>query len=240
MTLQNQLDYLPTLLDGVIVPEEIDTDILKGQIMLDAGLRVPLYSEPETMKLAIAQWFAARTWTFQHLIAIIEAEYSPIENYDRNEDFTRTLDDETDRTETLSGKDQRDITETASGTDTNERSVLGDLVETNDVSAFNSSGYQPSTKATTDDGRVITDELTHGKSVTTDDDVTYGKKNTIDDNYNRTEHYNGRTHGNIGVVSNQSMIEQELSLLGSFNIYQWIAKQFAADLTLGVWDNGIF
>lgn len=288
MTLQNQLDYLPTLLDGVIVPEEIDTDILKSQIMLDAGLRVPLYSEPETMKLAIAQWFAARTWTFQHLIAIIEAEYSPIENYDRNEDFTRTLDDETDRTETLSGKDQRDITETASGkdqrdisekasgkdqrditetasgTDTNERSVDGDLVETNEVSAFNASSYQPSTKATTDDDRVITDELTHGKSVTTDDDVTYGKtvttdddvtygkivttdddvtygkKNTIDDNYNRTEHYNGRAHGNIGVTTNQQMIEQELSLLGSFNIYQWIAKQFAADLTLGVWDNGIF
>lgn len=240
MTLQNQLDYLPSLLDGVVVPDGINADILKSNIMIEAGLRIPLYSEPETMKQAISVWFASRSWTFDHLLAIINAEYSPIENYDRNESYTRTLDDETDRTETLSGKDERDRTEKGSGSDTTERTTEGNLTETDDVSAFNATSYQPSTKRTTDDDRAITDELTYGKTLTIDDDITYGKKNTIDDNYSRSEGYTGRTHGNIGVTTNQQMIEQELALLESFNIYGWIAKQFAADLTLGVYEYGIF
>lgn len=211
MTLQNQLDFLPSLLDGVVVPDGIDTDILKSNIMLEAGLRIPLYSEPETMKEAISVWFLSRAWTFEHLLAIIESEYSPIENYDRNESYTRTYDDETDRTET------------GSGSDTTERSTDGNLVETDDVSAFDATGYQPSTQRTTDDDRTITDELSYGKTL------------TINDDYKRKEGYTGRTHGNIGVTTNQQMIEQEIALLGSFNLYQWIAKQFAADLTLGVW-----
>ena len=79
MNFQNLLTWDPTILDGVIVPEGIDADILKGEIRLQCGLLTPLYPEPETMKAAITQWFTARSWTFQHLVNIINAEYSPIE-----------------------------------------------------------------------------------------------------------------------------------------------------------------
>ena len=283
MTLQNQLEYLPTLLDGVIVPSPIDTDILKSEIMLECGLLTPLYSEPSTMKAAIAQWFASRSWTFDHLIKIIQSEYSPIENYDRNEHWTRETDSFRDITEQLSGKDQRDFDSTLSGTDqrdfdstlsgtdrkvfdstlsnsdTSVRSVEGDLITEQEVSPYNSSGYLDSQKSTVTDGQEITtetiygrkdtqhddttygrkdtqnDDITYGRKDTQNDDITYGKKTTTDDDLDANEEYTGRTHGNIGVTTNQQMIEQELALLAKFNIYDWIAKQFAADLMLAIY-----
>ena len=114
MNLQNQLDYLPSLLDGVVVPAGIDVNTLKSQIMLECGLLTPLYSEPATMKAAIAQWFAARTWTFEHLLKIINAEYDVIDNYDRRELWDKEIDSFRDRTEQPSGKDQRDFDSTLS------------------------------------------------------------------------------------------------------------------------------
>ena len=232
MNLQNQLDYLPTLLDGVVVPSGIDANILKSEIMLECGLLTPLYSEPAVMKAAIAQWFASRTWTFEHLIKIIEAEYSPIENYDRNSQYSKEIDSFRDIDETLSGTDQRDVTETLSNSDTTTRSVEGDLTTEQEVSAYNSTSYIDSQKSTVTDGQEITTETEYGKTTTTDDDVTYGKTTTTNDDLDHNEQYTEHTHGNIGVTTNQQMIEQELALLAKFNIYNWIAKQFSADLML--------
>lgn len=232
MTLQNQLDYLPSLLDGVVVPTGIDADILKSEIMLECGLLTPLYSEPLTMKAAIAQWFASRTWTFEHLLKIVNAEYSPIENYDRNEHWTRETDSFRDITEQLSGKDQRDFDSTLSNDDSTVRSVEGDLTTEQEVSPYNSSSYVDSQKSTVSDGQEITTKTTYGRKDTQNDDITYGKKTTTDDDLDSNEEYTGRAHGNIGVTTNQQMIEQELDLLAKFNIYDWIAKQFCADLML--------
>lgn len=208
MNLQNQLDFLPTLLDGVVVPAGINVEFLKSEIMLQCGLLTPLYSEPEVMQAAIAQWFNARSWTFEHLVNIIRAEYSPIENYDRTEDYTKEIDS------------NRDISTTLSNSDTTVRSVEGDLTTEQEVSPYNSSSYVDSQKSTVTDGQAITTETTYGRTDTTDDDLDHN------------ETYNGHTHGNIGVTTNQQMIEQELALLEKFNIYKWIAKQFCADLML--------
>lgn len=232
MNLQNQLDYLPTLLDGVVVPAGIDANILKSQIMLECGLLTPLYSEPAVMKAAIAQWFAARDWTFEHLLKIIRAEYDPIDNYDRREVWDKETDSWRDRTEQLSGKDQRDFDSTLSNSDTTVRSVEGDLTTEQEVSPYNSSSYVDSQKSTVTDGQEITTETTYGRKDTQNDDITYGKKTTTDDDLDQNEHYEGRTHGNIGVVTTQEIINQELELLAKFNIYGWIAKQFCADLML--------
>lgn len=308
MNLQNQLDYLPTLLDGCsVVPSPIDPDLVRSQIMLECGLLTPLYSEPAVMKAAIKQWFNTRSWTFQHLVNIILAEYNPIENYDRREESTKNISNIRDIKETLSGKDQRDfdekltgtdkrdinemqsgtdmhdlteissgtdqrdITETLSNTDTTERSVEGDLVTEEEVSPYNSSSYINSQQSTVTDGQIITtettygkttttdddvtygktittnDDVTYGKSITTDDDITYGKITTVNDDttYGKTtttdddslgiENVNSHIHGNIGVTTNQQMIEQELALLSEFDIYNWIAKEFRSDLMLEIY-----
>lgn len=235
MNFQNQINYLPTILDGVIVPEEIDTDILKGEIRLQCGLLRPLYSEPEIMKEAISQWFAARSWTFEHLVNIIKAEYSPIENTDRYDSTERTI------TGSESGTDS----ETMGGSRTTERGEEHSASETenstgtgqneNTVSAYNETTYQPAVK----DENSATNTTTRSATDSTDGSETMTEQKTRSGqdarSHNTKDVYMQHLHGNIGVTTNQEMINQELELLHNFNIYQWITFNLRDSLFLEVY-----
>lgn len=260
MNLQNQVDYLQTLqqidiFDGLTVPDPLDVETTKSAIMTRCGLLTPVYSEPEVMRAAIAQWSVRMQWTFKHLINIIQAEYSPIENTDRYSEHTR--DNSGGATRTHSGTDTR--SETHGGTDTRTEGGTTGTVEggttgtvdggndttTNEVSAYNSTGYQADRKETLAHG--MTETVTHGKTET----VTHGKtdslahgetvtENTthgeqIADVSNGSEKYTEHTHGNIGVTTNQQLIEQELELLRHFDIYGYIAEKFETEFCLMIY-----
>lgn len=193
MNLQNLLDYckdfgIPDPFSAVSVPAPLNMETVRSAIIVRCGLLTPLYAEPEVFTNLVNQWFESKQWTFEHLINIIEAKYSPIENYDRYTDQTAgkntseihsggyednetgedveansgkdTVKDSGTDSESNSGKDQRDITN--SGTDTT----------TNTISAYNSSSYQPDNKSETTHGHKVDDDLTFGKKT----DMTYGKQ----------------------------------------------------------------
>lgn len=250
MNLQNlieagQLEDID-IFSGVSVPAPLDAETVKSAIMVRSGLMTPLYKEPKVFQALVTHWFIAKEWTIQHLINIIEAEYNPIENYNRIEDSSDTLsgsdvlrmaggNQETHSgtdTETHSGTD----TETHSGTDTETHS--GTDTTTNSISAENSSGWSNDTKSDmghgesvgTLHGHTIQDahghqiQDAHGHVITDQyqnrsDTTEYGKINTRKSNI----------HGNIGVTTNQQMIEQELELLRHFDIYGYIAELFEND-----------
>ena len=211
------------------------------------------------MRSAIIQWFRARSWTFAHLLSLVNKQYDPLENYNRVETWTKNTSSERDVTEAqsgkdqrdydeqLSGKDERDMTLASSGQNTDERSVSGDLTVEQQVSAYNSSSYVDSQKSTTTDGQVITndtdysrsdrtdDDITYGKKTVRNDDVTYGKNVKTDDDLSQEDSYSGTTRGNIGVMTTQSMFQEETALLASFNLYEWISKELQADLMLQIY-----
>lgn len=218
------------IFEGVSVPAPLDAETVKSAIMVRSGLMTPLYKEPRVFQAMVTHWFIAKQWTIQHLINIIEAEYNPIENYNRVEDSTDTLSGSDvlrmagGNQETHSGTD----TETHSGTDTDTHS--GTDTTTNNISAENESGWSNDTKS----------DLAHGESIATlhghqiadihghvitdqyqdrSDTTEYGKINTRKSNI----------HGNIGVTTSQQMIEQELELLRHFDIYGYIAELFEND-----------
>lgn len=215
MNLQNQLDYYPALFDGVVVPSPLDADSVRSAIMLQCGLQTPLYSEPETMAEAIRHWFASRAWTFAHLVKILESEYSPIENTDRYDETTRTITRALDRTDTGSEDESRET----------ESSIETDNEDINTVSAFNTDDWDNSSKRNTAGS-------TNGNENITGERTT---KNIADEDENTLDKFTQHMHGNIGVTSNQDMINQELDLLQRFNVYEWIAKEFASDLILQIW-----
>ena len=308
MNLQNQVDYLQTLqqidiFDGLSVPAPLNADTAKSAIMIRCGLLTPVYSEPEVMRAAIGQWSVRMQWTFKHLINIIQAEYSPIENTDRYSEHTVT--NEGGSTRTHSGTDTR--SETHGGTDTrSEGGTTGTVhggtdtrteggttgtthggtdtrteggttgtahggtdTTTNEVSAYNSTGYQADRKETLQHGETETvthgktDSLQHGETETithgkTDalqhgetETITHGKTDALEhgetisetqlhglqisDQNNGTQTYTEHTHGNIGVTSNQQLIEQELALLRHFDIYGFIAEKFESEFCLMIY-----
>lgn len=244
MNLQNQVDYLQTteqsdIFDGLSVPDPLNAETAKSAIMIRCGLLTPVYSEPEVMRAAIAQWSVRMQWTFQHLINIIQAEYSPIENTDKYAEHTTSNEGGTTRTH--SGTDSR--SETHGGTDTRtEGGTTGtthggsDNVE-NTVSAYNANTYQPDRKEQTNYGE--TETVTHGKTDALQHGETVSETQThglqIADTSEGTETYTEHTHGNIGVTTNQQMIEQELELLRHFDIYGFIAEKFESELCLMIY-----
>lgn len=135
MNLHNQLDYLPTMLDGVTLPnDDLDVDLLKSVIVERCGLLEPLYSEPETMKQVISVWFRAHQWNIAHIIDLVKTAYNPLENYDRHEDLTRGKADTRNRTQNYS----------------EEGSVIINQETERTVAAFNTSTYSPADKTVTD------------------------------------------------------------------------------------------
>ena len=216
----NQVEFLPTLLDGVTLPtDDLDTDLLKSVIMERCGLLEPLYSEPETMKEVISIWFRSHSWNIERIINLIKTKYAPLENYDRHEDLER-------------GKsDTRNRTEATTENRTQEYSETGDVTNNEDtertVAAFNTSAYTPADK-TVRDARTQTE--TGGS---TEGSTTGNLTGTEAGNEN--EHAINYIHGNIGVTTSQTMFLSEVDLLGGFNAYQFIAEMFAKDLLLSIW-----
>lgn len=233
---QSLVDYDATVLDGVsLVPDGIDVDTLKGEIMLQCGLLQPLYSEPATMKSAITQWFSARAWTFEHLLNIINAEYSPIENTDRYDQWTRNIDRALDRTDNTTDAISETNTKNLTNTRETDSQVDTSGTTTGQVSAFNSSDWSNSSKDSST-GQTVGDETVTERNTGTDTKTGNNtRRNVADEDEDTTETYTQHLHGNIGVTTNQEMIEQELALLAKFNIYTWIAMNLRDSLFLEVY-----
>ena len=223
MNLQNLIDYGRNfdidIFAGVNVPEPLNNETMKSAIMIRCGLLTPVFGEPEVFKDAVSHWFLTHQWNFKHLIDIIKAEYSPIENFDRYEEWNEKHTG--DITDNGASKDQHarsgKSTDKHSGTDTEE----------NTVSAYNSNSYQPDSKRSDIYGKQL--ENTHNDTEAID--RTNTNKNTRDLNDTHT----GHLHGNIGVTTNQQMIEQELELLRHFDIYGYIAERFEEDNMLMIY-----
>lgn len=267
MNLQNLIDYceirgLESPFAGAVVPDPLNLNICLSAIMVRCGLLTPVYNDPDTFRNATTLWFLSKQWMFEHLINIVQAEYSPIENVDRHDsqttEYGKTNTKSGGYKDTEGGKDTVSLSGTdtvaQSGTDTvalsgtDQRDIVdgGTDTTTNTISAFNSSTYQPDNESGTTYGKTVDDDITYGKSEDTtygkSEDTTYGKSEDTTYGHNLTRVYNNEKdteggkdvftqhlHGNIGVTTNQDLINQELDLLRHFDVYKFIAEQFESD-----------
>ncbi len=260
MNLMNQINYLKEYLnqdmfDDCSVPAGLDMQRIRGAIVMRCGLLTPLFSEPETQRNATQQFFFENQWNFQHVINIMNAEYSPIENVAewRNESTknsgTDTLTINKTGQERHSGTDSRVIDE--DGTNNIQESgstatqANGNTTTTREISAENASTYQPDNQEIVNhgegetvthgkhtegsDSRDSTDDFTHGHVVDTS-----GKDTHVNDKDSKTD-YEVYRHGNVGVTTNQQMINEELDLLNRFNPYRFIADLYEKELILGIY-----
>lgn len=119
------------LFEFLDLPEGLAKDTLTDNILLEGGEFEVLYSDPVALKSYIGIWAAREADTFQRWADALAIEYAPLENYDRQENWTDTLDSDG----------------TSNTTGTNDMTVNGSAQT--DVSAYDSSGYQPKEKVTT-------------------------------------------------------------------------------------------
>lgn len=260
MNLQNQIDYLHEyesmdMFDGCSVPAGLDMQGIRSAIVMRCGLMFPLFSEPMTQRSATQQFFFENQWNFDHIVKVLEAQYSPIENVaEVREETTKNTGADTltiakNSTETHSGTDDRIVQEsgttgTASSSES-ERGESGQTVTERKISAENISTYSPDNEETIRHGKGEeasesgSETITHGKR--THDATTHGHKIATGGEDVHTSAKDSQSalsvnrHGNIGVTTNQEMINQELDLMIRFNAYRFIADMYEKELMLGIY-----
>lgn len=120
LTLIGLYNYDGTLFDGLQLPAYFDKQTLVNTILLAGGEFGCIYPGIDFMKQAISLWSAKNQRYFERLAVLMQTEYDPLENYNRQEKWT-------DKGE---GSSKSNFTNTTSGTDEGK------------VSAFNSSTYE--------------------------------------------------------------------------------------------------
>lgn len=145
MSILGLYSYDPTIFDGMVLPNELDKNVLVSNLIMNFAELEVLYPDSDFMKNAITQWSKMRFQSWERMQTVLYAEYDPFINIKRDE--------------------HRTITET--------RDLSGSGEATGKISAWNETDFQNRSKNltnTTDKGTVITDETFHveGDSAITD------------------------------------------------------------------------
>ena len=212
-----------SIFDLMQLPEGIDKDALTDNIVLEGGDFEVLYADPYMFRGAVGTWTSKNYRTFEKWVAALAIEYSPLENYDRIEDYTDT-----------SNKGSKTSSRTDSGntrTFNNEDKETLNTSKTDEhtISAFDSSTYQPSDKNSI--SNTGTDTFNHTGTIK--DEYGEGSSGSLTEN-GKTVH-EGRIHGNIGVTTSQQMLQSELDI-ARFNLIQEITDMFLTEFTLMIYD----
>ena len=188
--LYDENDNPDGLFSQLTVPADtFDRELLKTTILLRGGEFEVLYPNPDFMIPLIGAWSAKWADTMSRWWNAFHAQYDPISNYDRHEEWT----------------------DTASGSGSGQSSgTSGGSVE-DTTSAYNVATYSPEHKETSSG--------TNSGNTTS----SFSNSNTHD----------GHLYGNIGVTTNQQMIEAEFELLKT-NLYNEVADLFLTEFVIPV------
>ena len=87
LSILGMYNYDPSIFEGLYLPEGLDRGTVISKLLLDlAGLEL-LYPEPDTMRTGIEVWSKAMRPSWDRMYAALTAEYNPIHNYDRHEEW---------------------------------------------------------------------------------------------------------------------------------------------------------
>ena len=217
----------PTVFDNMQLPDDIELQDVADHILFKYGDTPLFVPDPAILKYYIGQWSKRRLPLWKRYKDAIEAEYNPLENYDRQEDVTTTRNNKLTKSGTISDAHTGTTTDTHTGSVTTENSGT----VTDKRAADNSSGWEnydqqvPDTKveATND----LTDETTHNDTI----ERTLGTTDTE----NGGEKIIGRIHGNIGVTTSQQMLTSELDLIPRLDLIDYIVDDWHAEFCLAMY-----
>ena len=223
LTLIGIYNYDSTLFDGLTLPDGYDKETFINSLLLEHGEKCILYSNPDFMKSAINAW--GRKWSSElaRIYAALTAEYNPIHNYDRNEEYT----DNEGRKLTSSTNAGHKATDSPEFDVTRESNV--DTVTENQISADNSSSYQPESKTIVNGGKDTT--TTKGKT----QDLAETSNSKTEDAETRNFSHKAHLYGNIGITTSVQMWSEEVRARMHYNLYDAAARLFANELLIGIY-----
>ena len=88
MTVLGLYNYNDTIFTSMQLPVGVDTENVVSNLLMDLAELVVIYPSWITMQRAIADWSKSRVRSWDRMLQALSAEYDPIENYDRREEWT--------------------------------------------------------------------------------------------------------------------------------------------------------
>ena len=223
-------NYQPAIFDSLTIPTSVDRETLIDNIIMEAAELELLFPNADILGRLIGNWSKTRLAAWNRMIGALDAEYNPIENTDRYEDhledYTRDLTESDNYTRDLKESDDYNRNLTDSGNSNSSGSIQNSRTGYNssDLQLTDSSGSEDHS----DDSRSYTGGDNRNKGYTGGDNRNKGFTG------GDTRHTVIHTHGNIGVTTNQDMVEAELKLR-QYDIYKLITNEFIDTFCIGVY-----
>lgn len=208
----------PTLFDNMELPEGLEADTLRDNMICELAELEVIYPDPVFMKSAIGFWSKKQLHVWTELYETLLYDYNPIWNKDGTKTETRNLAATEDVTD--GNSHSHDITSTRNLAHTD------DSTTTESVFGFNSSTAADANKTVLDmdtsDTGTVRDAGSSSDTRTIDRDTTDTGTVTI------------KEQGNIGVTSTQELIERQREVV-QFNVYDYIIADFRKRFCLMVY-----
>ena len=88
LTVLGLYNYDDAIFDGMQLPDGVDTDNVVSNLLMELAELEVIYPSWITMQRAISDWSKSRVKSWARMLQALNAEYDPIENYDRRENWT--------------------------------------------------------------------------------------------------------------------------------------------------------
>lgn len=232
------MDYDHTLFDNMTLPDGVSLDDVVNHIIYTFGDTPLFIADPDILKYYHTKWSARRLPVWNKYKALLAIQYSPLENYDRQEDTTIT------NTGTQTYDHTGDDTTTRNGEDELARTGYDDLdkdgteTTTNSRSAYNSSSWEAEVKSELEYGNTRKDTYNYNSTDTRTytnlaDKTEYNSTNERTDDLSAVT--DSRIHGNIGVTTSQQMFMAEVGVIPYYDLINYIAQDWHQEFCLGLY-----
>lgn len=228
-------NFDPTLFDGLTFPEGIDKDIAVNTILMRSGEFELIYPDATFFKMQISMWGRKHFDTFKKWHEALSADYNPLYNYDRHEEYSDHKEYKGQESEQIDNNSSA-ATNTKGSRDVlvdDESKILSDISEKS-VSAFDSNEYSPSekdTRSSVNTQDTITKDTSETDSSTSGSSLTNTNRGIT--NKESLKH-DAHLYGNIGVTTSMQLIREELDLR-RFNLYDQIADLFTDEFCIMIY-----
>ena len=218
-------EYDNTIFDLMQFPEgfsEQQKKTVTDNILVECAELEFLYPNPTVAKNIIGIWSSKEIPYWDRIYTAAQLEYDPIENYRRDE--TDTLTD--NRTESHSGSDVNTASgsDTASGSSTTTDTESGTDTTTNKITGYDSNTLVTHDSSDTTYGHVDTQGYSGSNT------QNYGRKDTLQHgetiNHGGTQTHKILAFGNIGTMTSQDMLTQEVEVAKIIQVVPLIIESF--------------
>lgn len=123
LTVLGLYNYDSTLFDGMQLPDGVETENVISNLLMELAELEVIYPSWITMQRAISDWSKARVKSWERMLQALNADYDPIENYDRREDWTDGADSSGGYQNKVAGFNVGEQTDSSSSTQQTKRSA---------------------------------------------------------------------------------------------------------------------